>query len=531
MFTLSVQAQTLPIITASPQTQWVPLGTNMQFSVQASGSSPLAYQWYFNGVPVAYQTNNILTIVNAGLGQYGGYFAIVTNDAGSATSAVATLGFLPSAQAEFNISRDFTLSNNPFGVWTAGWKATNRGAFTPYTFKRTVKDEVGVDSETWARYSNDDGSLQRHAFGSKINGMAGSGQAIFAPGIMCLFPGSNPNTDFYAVARFTVPAGAGGTYIIRAAVESVWNGSLSGDADFRVEYNSVELFSNTIAPSTTTVTNGTTYNGVLTLSPGDTVDFMGGRGLEPNSSGAGLKLYLSIDCMITNPNPPSVYCPLANLTFSDGDLYTFSAQVLGAEPISMQWQCQNTNLPGATNSYLPYTAALANAGTYQLIASNMYGMTIATAAVVTVTVPATTITVTPSSVSSYVGFSTSFVATASGPLPITYQWQWNGTNLVGATSNTLVLSNLSLSQSGSYRCVATGPYTNVTSSAAVLTMQPITTTCVDDFDTAVDATQWFSITGGSAYTYAGFVSGSKSLVFIATSGTRQATTRPLSAYP
>jgi len=49
---LEVTPQTLPGITAQPQSQVERLGSNITFSVTASGAN-LGYQWYFNGPPVA----------------------------------------------------------------------------------------------------------------------------------------------------------------------------------------------------------------------------------------------------------------------------------------------------------------------------------------------------------------------------------------------------------------------------------------------------------------------------------------------
>ena len=51
------------------------------------------------------------------------------------------------------------------------------------------------------------------------------------------------------------------------------------------------------------------------------------------------------------------------------------------------------------------------------------------------------------------GGSASFNVGATGATPFTYQWQQNGTNLPGATNATLILTNISLSQSGYYYSV------------------------------------------------------------------------------
>jgi len=48
-----------------------------------------------------------------------------------------------------------------------------------------------------------------------------------------------------------------------------------------------------------------------------------------------------------------------------------------------------------------------------------------------------------------------FIATADGTAPLTWQWLKNGTAIPGATSNSLVLTSAALSDAGAYRVRAT----------------------------------------------------------------------------
>ena len=87
---LAPLANTPPTITTAPLSQTNSFGATVTFTVVASGSSPLAYQWYFtNAIPGA--TNASLVIPNLVATNAGNYFVIVTNAFGSATSAVARL--------------------------------------------------------------------------------------------------------------------------------------------------------------------------------------------------------------------------------------------------------------------------------------------------------------------------------------------------------------------------------------------------------------------------------------------------------
>ncbi|MBA4146547.1 MAG: immunoglobulin domain-containing protein [Verrucomicrobia bacterium] len=84
-----------PTILTQPLSQTVLTGQNATFSVGASGTAPLSYRWYFNTNTLLASSGNSLVITNAQASNAGNYFVIVTNDVGSATSAVATLTVTP----------------------------------------------------------------------------------------------------------------------------------------------------------------------------------------------------------------------------------------------------------------------------------------------------------------------------------------------------------------------------------------------------------------------------------------------------
>jgi hypothetical protein len=63
----------------------------------ASGTAPLGYQWSFNSATLSGATSTTLTLTNAQATDTGNYTVVVTNVAGSVTSAVATLTVTNSA--------------------------------------------------------------------------------------------------------------------------------------------------------------------------------------------------------------------------------------------------------------------------------------------------------------------------------------------------------------------------------------------------------------------------------------------------
>ena len=85
-----VQAAAPPAITTAPQSLAAIVGTTATFNVAASGMSP-AYQWRREGTNLVGQTSPTLTLTNVTFPEAGAYSVVVSNLAGTVTSAPATL--------------------------------------------------------------------------------------------------------------------------------------------------------------------------------------------------------------------------------------------------------------------------------------------------------------------------------------------------------------------------------------------------------------------------------------------------------
>ncbi len=84
-----------PFITTQPSSQTVTAGSNVTFSVAASGSGTLTYQWNFGGTAIAGATSSSVTLSNVSASNAGSYTVTVTNSLGSVTSNAATLTVNP----------------------------------------------------------------------------------------------------------------------------------------------------------------------------------------------------------------------------------------------------------------------------------------------------------------------------------------------------------------------------------------------------------------------------------------------------
>ena len=83
-----------PIITLQPLSQSNRLGSNVVFTVAATGNGPLRYQWQLNGIALPGATNTTLSLTNLTSDHGGAYTVLVTDDLGSLVSTVATLTVL-----------------------------------------------------------------------------------------------------------------------------------------------------------------------------------------------------------------------------------------------------------------------------------------------------------------------------------------------------------------------------------------------------------------------------------------------------
>jgi hypothetical protein len=172
---------------------------------------------------------------------------------------------------------------------------------------------------------------------------------------------------------------------------------------------------------------------------------------------------------------PVILTQPSDQTVAVGSNATFTVAAVGATPFSYRWLYFGTNVPFAnasgTNSDTLTLSSVDtnNAGNYKVIVSNSSGSITSRVAHLTVT-SKPIITSQPQSVTSSIGSNATFMVTATGRMPLTYQWRFFGTNIAGATTNVFSLTNIQPANAGNYRVVVKNSDGSVTSAVATLTV-------------------------------------------------------------
>ena len=456
----SLTLGSFPFFVTPPQSITNFVGANVSFSVTAGGTTPLFYQWRFNGVALPGQTNPTLNLNNIQPANGGAYSIIVSNLFGAVTNS-ATL----------------TVAAPP--VITAG---PNGGGPDGQPQSLTV-----VQGQTATFSANAIGSAPltyQWRFGG-VNILGATNTSITLPSVLTTQAGlysvviSNPfgiTTSANATLTVLVPPtitagnGLGGpdgqpqSLTVFQGQNATFSVNAVGTAPLTYQWR----FAGVNLPGATGAT--LTLPNVLTNQAGLYSVVISNSGGTTTSANATLTVL--VPPMITpGPNGGGPDGQPQSLTVVEGQNATFSVNATGTAPLLYQWRFGGVNLLGATNPAVTLTNVLAaQAGLYSVVISNSGGTTTSTNATLTVLLPPT-ITVQPVSQTLPAGATLNLSVTATGSPTLTYQWRLNGTAIPGGTGPFLSLFNVQESGEGNYTVVVSNPYGTVTSAIAVVTVQ------------------------------------------------------------
>ena len=350
--TLTVNAAAVaPSITSQPASQTVTAGQTASFSVAASGTAPLSYQWRKNGTNISGATSSSYTTPATATADSGSTFSVVvTNSAGSATSNNATLTVNAAAVAP-------SITAQPASqTVTAGQTATfsvsaNGTAPLSYQWRKNGTNISGATSSSYttpATATTDSGST----FSVVVTNSAGSATSNNAV--------LNVNAAAVAPSITTQP----GNQSVTAGQTATFSVSATGTAPMSYQWrkNGTSISGATASSYTTPATSMTDSGSTFSVSIN-------------NSAGSVTSNNAALTVNQAAPVAPSITTQPASQTVTVGQTATFSVLATGTGPLSYQWRMNGTNVSGANGS--SYTTSATTTGmsgsAYAVVVSNSAG--------------------------------------------------------------------------------------------------------------------------------------------------------------
>ena len=445
--TLTVNPAPMPLtITGQPVSQSVTAGQTATFSVIASGTAPLSYQWQANGLPIAGANSSSYTTPPTAMTDSGTAFQVVVSDpTDTITSGAATLT-VNAAPVAPNITTPPASTIVTLGQSATFSVVASGTAPLSYQWQQSGSAISGATSASYTTPPTsmlDNGSTYSVVVSNPVGTTPSSAATLTvqAPPSITTQP-ANQTVNVGQVATFSVTAT--GT----APLTYQWqkNGTpISGATS--ASYTT---------PATTANDNGAIF-GVMVTNP---------AGNMPSNT-----------AILTVQVPPSITTQPANQTVIAGQAATFSVVTTGTAPLTYQWQKNASAISGATStSYTtPATTAADSGSTFGVVVGNSAGSATSNSATLTVQSPPS-ITTQPASVTVIAGQTANFSVAAAGTSPLSYQWQKNGANISGATSSSYTTPATKTSDNGaSFVVSVTNPAGSMSSGAAILTVNPDTT--------------------------------------------------------
>jgi alpha-tubulin suppressor-like RCC1 family protein len=525
---IGAAGQVAPTFTTQPISQTGAIGGNMTFTVAASGTAPLAYQWYKDGIAVAGATGSSLTISGLKLSDGGSYQASVTNVAnrikavsagGSHTMYVKTDGTLW-AMGDYQYGQlgdgyiysvdSLTPRSSPLQVATGVASVAAGSRHTMY---------VKTDGTLWAMGYKRNGQLGDEGTDSSILEFRSTPVQV-ATGVSSVAAGAyhsmyvkTDGTLWATGSNAQGQLGDGGNYTrntpvqVATGVSSVAAGSVhtmfvktdgtlwaTGDNRYGQLGDGTRTDRSTpvqVATGVSSVAAGRDYT--LYVKTDGTLWAMGDNG--GGKLGDGTTTHRSSAVQVAT-SVASVSAGGSHTMFvkTDGTLWAAGSNSSGelgdGTTTNRSMLVQVTTgvasvSAGASPSADPHTMFVKTDGTLWATGSNsrgelgdgtttnrstpvnIYKGLLSNAATLAF-LPAITTQLNSSSVTE--GSAASFSVVAISSASLTYQWRKDGSPISGATSSTYSISSTSKSDAGSYSVVVTNYAGSVTSSAATLTV-------------------------------------------------------------
>jgi len=212
----------------------------------------------------------------------------------------------------------------------------------------------------------------------------------------------------------------------------------------------------------------------------------------------------------TSAASPAITQQPASQSVVAGQTANFSVVATGSAPLTYQWRKNGVSIDGAVSDSYSAAADPADDGAvFSVVVSNPVGAIESDAAKLTVTTAAVApaITSQPADQSITAGQSATFSVTATGSVPLSYQWQKNGAAIAGATAASYTTPSETTSDDGAlFAVVVSNSVGSITSRSARLGVSaasggpvaPSITTQPADQSISAGQTATFSVTAAGS---------------------------------
>jgi hypothetical protein len=496
-------------------------GGTQIFSAEIQGSSPISYQWQFDGTNltdsggVSGSQTSTLTLAKLQFSQAGNYQLLASNAFGTKATSVATLIVEPLNFAMSNLwtvtnygpkpsfsgnTLTLTGGNGADFVSAFGNLPVNISAFkASWTYLQTATGTAGPGDGVAFVLQNCTAGASALSYGELgyING------GFLVPGLVNginysvavefgLFTGSiyipeqtnsAPGLGFgsNAVALGYAGSGYAGPYSPTGAVDLTSGDPIHVTVSY-AEGNMIVALSDAVAETSFT-TNYAVNIPAIVLSNTAYVGFTASSEWD----GEDASLQQVSDFSFSAAAAVSV-SPAAQ-SADAGQTVTFQANPYPASPpISYQWLSNGVTLSGATNSTLILSNVQgSSAETYSVLITNSAGNAEGSGILTIYSGPPQLLSDISTNVVAGIGDTLNLSATFAGTFPISYQWQFDGTNLMdgagvaGSQTSALTLSNVQFTEAGYYQLLASNALGTNATSVATLSVVTITLSAASDW--------------------------------------------------